>query len=104
MTSRAQRVSGKSRGHTWNENEKMIDVFIELPADATSKDVDVTVRQNYIRTTCKEAVLLEGELKGNVYATDCCWVVTQEGGKDCIHVNMEKQPPSDKLWGRVVKS
>eukprot|EP00960_Hanusia_phi_P029276 747865-Hanusia_phi.AAC.4 len=104
LTSRNQRVSGKSQGYTWNENEKIIDVFIDLPAETSSKDVNINLRQNHIRATCKEAVLLEGELNGNVYASDSCWVVTQEDGRDCIHVNMQKQPPSDKIWGRVVKS
>ena len=81
-----------------------MDLFVSLPEGTTAKDMDVEIKRDKLRVAVKgQAPLLQGELSGCVRASECWWVVTEEGSEMLVHAQLAKLPPHDKLWASVVK-
>ena len=100
-----QKISGKFRNYKWSETDKLMDLFVFLPVGTAAADVAVDIQRQSLRVSIKgerEAVVLSGALHGRVRASDCWWVLTDEDGKACVHAQLPKMPPDDKLWGDVV--
>jgi hypothetical protein len=68
--------------------------------------VEVAIKRDQLRVALKgseAAPLLEGPLFGIVRASECWWVVAEEGGQPCVHAQLPKMPPDDKLWAAVIR-
>ena len=101
-----QKIGGKYQNYRWTETEKMMDLFVFLPEGTCAAEVEVDIRRDKLRVALKgsEALpLMEGPLAGIVRASECWWVVAQEGGKTCVHAQLPKMPPDDKLWAAVIR-
>ena len=86
--------------------DKMMDLFVLLPQDITTRDLEVDIKRDALRVGIKgssDSPLLEGPLHGIVRASECWWVVTDEGGQRCVHAQLQKLPPYDILWASVIK-
>jgi hypothetical protein len=104
MAQRNQRIGGKFKNYRWSETERQMDLFVSLPEGTTAKDMDVEIKRDKLRVAVKgQAPLLQGELSGCVRASECWWVVTEEGSEMLVHAQLAKLPPYDKLWASVVK-
>jgi len=101
-----QKIGGKYKNYQWSETESMMDLFVFLPEGTIAAQVDVEIKRDKLRVAVKgssEAPLIEGALHGTVRASESWWVVTDEGGKPCVHAQLPKMPPHDKLWAAVMK-
>ena len=103
-----QKISGKFKNYKWTEAEKMMDLFVFLPAGITAAHVAVDIQAKSLRVGLKgvagqeDREVLGGALFGRVRASECWWVVTDEGGQACVHAQLPKMPPDEKLWGSVL--
>jgi len=101
-----QRIGGKFKNYKWTETDKLMDLFVLLPQDITTRDLEVDIKRDALRVGIKgssDSPLLEGPLHGIVRASECWWVVTEEGGQRCVHAQLQKLPPYDILWASVIK-
>ena len=101
-----QKIGGKYKNYKWTETEQMMDLFVFLPEGTRAADVEVAIKRDQLRVALKgseAAPLLEGPLVGIVRASECWWVVAEEGGQPCVHAQLPKMPPDDKLWAAVVR-
>ena len=100
-----QKISGKFKNYRWSESGTMMDVFVFAPAGTRVEQLVVDIRRTHLHVGIKgspDEALLAGALFGKVRASECWWVVAEEDGLPCVHLQLAKMPPDDKLWGNVL--
>lgn len=93
------RYSWEPRGR---HNEE-IRIYAPVAPDLKSNEVDFTLSYGRIRLSCRDEVIIDGELWGAVDAGDYEWMIEDHEGQRCVVISLGKLHVREN-WERLLRS
>ena len=97
---------GPNKVYKWDQNSRLVNVQIPLPANTKSRDVDLRYDSKTIFMSLKRDVVFQGTFHEKVKSDSPSWTIDDDGDGRVINLFLEKQTRSKRrvdLWPCLLK-
>lgn len=105
--SRNDFLEGKTDKYEWRQNDREIDMSIDVESTLKSKDITVVFKTNSLKLNVKGTNVLDGVTFAEIIPDECNWQFGDSEGKDTkkLEINIMKKYPtkSNGHWRCVLK-
>lgn len=82
---------GVTANYRWSQTLEEVTVYVPLPDNVTSKQLDVKILSNKLRVGVKgQTPMIDGEWSKKIKPDDSIWTLESDGGKRILQMTLQK--------------